>query len=244
MNYLDDVSIVSKGTDHVDDLARVLKRLARWGITMKLPKCTFATKTLPFLGFVVRAGEGVAVDASKVAAIVKLTPPKTVTAVKGFIGACSFLRKFLPDFASLTAPLQDVIKGKKKRENIEEAWRADPRCDASFCAIKAALVSAPVLAFPDFSRQFNIAVDASGGQLGACLFQVGPDNCMRPVAYASRRLSDCETRYGISDLECLGIVWACRIFRKYIHGSETNVLCDHSALECLVGPKAKLNLSG
>ena len=65
-NYLDDVSIISKGTDHIDDLAGVLKRLARWGVTMKLPKCMFSTKILPFLGFTVRAGEGITVDPEKV----------------------------------------------------------------------------------------------------------------------------------------------------------------------------------
>ena len=58
-NYLDDVSIYSCDRDrHIDDLARVLKRLARWGIQMKISKCIFASEEMPFLGFVVKAKEG------------------------------------------------------------------------------------------------------------------------------------------------------------------------------------------
>ena len=176
-NYLDDVSIISKGTDHIDDLARVLKRLARWGVTMKLPKCMFSTKILPFLGFTVRAGEGITVDPEKVRGIVATAPPKTVTQVKGFLGSTSFLRKFVPSYAALTLPLRELIKDRKKRDNIEDRWRdSEGRCDAAFTASKAALVSAPVLAFPDFNKQFFIACDASKYQIGAVLFQIGPDS--------------------------------------------------------------------
>ena len=51
MNYLDDVSIFSKGTDHIEDLSRVLKRLSRWGITMKLPKCLFFNSNITIFRF-------------------------------------------------------------------------------------------------------------------------------------------------------------------------------------------------
>ena len=241
-NYLDDVSIISKGTEHVNDLARVLKRLSRWDITMKLPKCMFSTRTLPFLGFVVHAEDGISVDRSKVEAIVKLKAPTDVTGVKSVLGSCSFLRKFIPDYASLTAPLRELIKGKKKKESIVQGWQDDPRCEAAFTALKAALTSSPVLAFPDFARKFYIAADASKYQIGACLFQYGPDDdeegdpekkVPRPIAYASRTLSSAEEGYHITDKECLSVIYACRQFRKYIHqggDNETVVITDHAAL--------------
>jgi hypothetical protein len=233
MNYLDDVSIISKGTDHIDDLARVLKRLARWGVTMKLPKCMFSTHVLPFLGFVVLAGKGIRIDPAKVKAIVERSSPKTVTQVKSILGACNFLRKFIPSYSALISPWLDLIKGKKKRDSVEEGWEADPRCGAVFAALKAALVSAPVLAFPDFSRQFFLATDASQEQIGSVLFQVGPDGIERPIAYYSRTLSPAEKNYCISDLEALSVVASCRNFRKYILGSETVIITDHAALKAL-----------
>ena len=83
MNYLDDVSIFSKNTDHVDDLSRVFKRLCRWGVTVKLSKCVFSATEMPFLGFKVVAGEGIQIDPSKVEAILKMKSSeiKTVTHV-------------------------------------------------------------------------------------------------------------------------------------------------------------------
>ena len=55
-NYLDDLSIYSVEKDHIDDLARVLKRLSRWGVTMKISKCLFFANRMPFLGYLVRVG--------------------------------------------------------------------------------------------------------------------------------------------------------------------------------------------
>ena len=237
MNYLDDVSIFSKeGGDHVNDLSRVLKRLARWGITMKMPKNTFAAKEMPYLGFLVRAGAGICLDPSKVQGILDLEErPKTVTAVKSFLGCCSYFRRFVPGYAALAAPLQDAIKGRKKKQSIEDRWEeSGGRCEAAFQSLKAALACAAVLHFPDYKEKFFIACDAANHQIGAVLFQV-IDGHPRPVSYVSRRLSKAEVNYAITDKESLAAVWALRQFRKHVHGSphEVGLLSDHIAVKAL-----------
>ena len=238
MNYLDDVSIFSNGAtfeDHLDDLARVLKRLVRWGITVKLSKCLFCAKEMPFLGFVVKVGEGVKVDVDKVSAVLKAKPPVTVTECRAFLGSLQFYAKFIPDHSHLTAPLRRAIKGKTKRMKIQDAWEADPECDLCFRALKAALIQAPVLWFPDFARPFTLACDASKRQVAAVLMQRDDEGAERPVAFYSKQLSETEERYHITDRECLSVVLAFRRFRKYLHGSKfpVTVISDNKALSSI-----------
>ena len=69
------------------------------------------------------------------------------------------------------------------------------------------------------------------------MFQIGPDGVERLIAYTSRKLSKAESSYSITDLECLGIVFACRQFCKYMLPSEMNIITDHIALKSLVSAK-------
>ena len=69
-------------------------------------------------------------------------------------------------------------------------------------------MTAPVLAFADFKKEFKLETDASGDGLGAVLSQKQEDRLYHPVAYASRGLKGGETRYHSSKLEFLALKWA------------------------------------
>jgi transposase InsO family protein len=56
------------------------------------------------------------------------------------------------------------------------------------------------------------------------------DNKERVVSYASRGLSDPEKNYPISELECLGIVWAVDYYYPYLYGRKFTIITDHSVL--------------
>ncbi len=77
--------------------------------------------------------------------------------------------------------------------------------------------------------------DASGQGLGAVLEQEQSDGKPHPIAYASR--TKAESRYGIMELEALGVVWALRHFRAYIYGSRTVVFTDHVPLRAMLMAK-------
>jgi len=95
--------------------------------------------------------------------------------------------------------------------------------------LKEKLTSAPVLNYPDSSRQFLITTDASDYTIGAVLSQrsVGQD---RPIAYASRILNKAEQNYNTIEKELLAIVWAVKHFRPYVYGTKFLIITDHKPL--------------
>lgn len=86
-------------------------------------------------------------------------------------------------------------------------------CEKSFTQLKSLLTEAPILAFPNFSRDFRLETDASGLGLGAVLSQEQPDGSIRPLAYASRTLQTHERNYAATKMEALGVVWVVKHFR-------------------------------
>ena len=85
-------------------------------------------------------------------------------------------------------------------------WTAE--CETVFDTLRAKLLTAPVLGYPDFTKDFTLETDATKVGLGAILSQYQEDQKLHPVAYASRSTSASEVNYAITNLETLGVVWA------------------------------------
>ena len=220
-------------------MARILKRLRGNNVSLKMVKCEFGVTKGKFLGHIVKAKQGVLADESKVHAIVGMQRPTTVSAVRTLLGATSYLRSFIPDYADLTRPLRVVQNKFLSRHSVipDEAWSEE--CQRAFEGLKAALVSAPVLAFPDFSKPFIICADASDYQLGAVLCQRSPDGTERPLAYASRALDTTEQKWGITDKEGAALLFAVRLWWPYLVSTKVLAVTDHSSL-CTLLTKPRL----
>lgn len=95
--YLDDVLIYSEGNieDHRKHVKKVLQKLQEAGLHLDIGKCEFECTETKYLGFIVRAGEGVKMDAEKVQAILDWETPTTVRGVRGFLGFANFYRQFI-----------------------------------------------------------------------------------------------------------------------------------------------------
>ena len=116
------------------------------------------------------------------------------------------------------------------RKNVAWTWGVEQQ--DSWEALRAALLTAPILQMPDYSKTFTIRTDASYLGLGACILQGEGEN-RHPIAYASRSLKPAETRYTATEIECLGMKWAINTFRPYIHGRRFILETDHIALKWL-----------
>ena len=111
----------------------------------------------------------------------------------------------------------------------DQGLRADPtKVHAitqmnAFHKLREAITTTPVLRYYNLEEEVTLQCDASQSGLGAALVQNG-----QPVAYASRALTDTETRYAQIEKELLAIVYACDKFNAYIYGRDrVMVESDH-----------------
>lgn len=194
--YLDEIIVFSSSVDqHLQRLEMVLGRLQREGLKAKLEKCAFFQQQVAYLGHII-SSEGVSTDPKKVEDVANWQRPSNISELPSFLGFASYCRRFVEGFAKLAKPLHQLVADlagtKSKRGSgraLEAAWT--PQCKEGFRALKSKLVSAPVLAYADFSLPFIVEIDASHDRLGAVLSQ-RTDRGVRPVAYASRGLRPTE----------------------------------------------------
>jgi hypothetical protein len=106
--YLDDLVVFSNTwEEHLKHLEEVLARLRSAGLTAKPSKCQFAMKQCIHLGHVVGGGI-VQPELSKLEAVNSFPTPQTIKQVRAFLGLTGYYRRFIPDFASIAAPLTDL----------------------------------------------------------------------------------------------------------------------------------------
>ena len=113
-------------------------------------------------------------------------------------------------------------------------FRWDSEHQESFDRLKEALISSPILAYPDYSKPFILETDASLKGLGAVLTQVDDEGYGRIISYASCTLKPYKRsmqKYSPAKLELLALKWAvCDKFRDYLIGSKFTVLTDNNPL--------------
>ena len=227
--YFDDLYFASETLDeHREKLAKLLGLMRDHSLTINVEKSLFAVDSVPILGFYLDA-DGLRPDPDKVAAMRAHAdnPPRTVKELQSFLGSVNYYGKLIQDGARIAAPLYALT-----RKDAVYEWSST--CDAAYRRLIDILTSAPVLRLPDMSKPFTVATDASGLAVGAVLSQVGDDGQEHPIAYASRTLNRYEIHYGITEKECLAVVWAVKAFRVYLHDTKFTVVTDHAALQWLM----------
>lgn len=96
--------------------------------------------------------------------------------------------------------------------------------------VKSLLITAPVLANPDFSKKFFLHCDASDFGIGAVLVQHDDEGNERPIAFMSKKLNTSQRNYSFTERECLAALEAIKKFRCYLELQEFEVITDHSSL--------------
>ena len=224
---LDDIIIFSNSiTEHCNRLRAVLTRFRQHDLHLNLAKCTFAAKKVHYLGHMI-SEDGVSPLPSKIVAIKHIPVPKTVKEVRSFFGLLGHYRRFIKDYATISAPLTKLTT---KPSNQQFNWSAD--CEHVFTILKTCLCNSPVLVHPKFDREFLLQTNASDIGLGAILSQLDDNGVERPIAYASKILSGRE-RYCTTEKEAFAVIFGIRTFRTYLLGRPFKVITDHSALKWL-----------
>ena len=148
---------------------------------------------MEYLGHVV-SRDGIRPDPSKIKAVEEFPIPRCIKDVRSFLGLANYYRRFIKNFAAIAAPL-NKLTGKY----VQFSW--DAECDIAFSTLKsAALTSAPILAYSDFSIPFELHTDASSTRIGFALCQTqGGRN--RAISYGGRDLNPAERNCSTTERE-------------------------------------------
>ena len=219
----DDIVVygVSK-EDHDANLVNLLNVAQIEGLVLNSKKLELKRPRVSFFGAEYSA-DGMHPCPKKIQGITEMTPPTDKQQLASFIGMVTYMGNFVPHLSHHTEPLRAMLK-----QEAVFAW--DEMANASFQKIKDLIAKSATkpLHYYDRRKPVTVQVDASQRGLGACLLQDG-----QPIAYASKSLTDTETRYANIERELLAIVFACERFNTYMLGRPFTLESNHKPLEMI-----------
>ena len=227
-NYLaimDNILTHSKREDHIGYLIDLFKAIIRNGLKISPRKCKLFKTELVFMGVIIKIEDGMPKMEplkSRIDAIQKVKPPKTVKECRSFCGMVTYMSVFLPSLQEKLIPIYFIT-----RKGIPFYWGEEQQ--KAFDEIKHGVIHAPVLLMPNSKGHFVLVSDTSKVGCGAALYQKQRDR-YHLVAYNSRRLPEAVANYSISELELTGVMANVAAFKHLLRNANFHVYFDHSAL--------------
>ncbi|CAF1685196.1 unnamed protein product [Rotaria magnacalcarata] len=225
--YLDDIVIFSRSYhEHLVHLEKVLNALKLHNLTLNSTKCQIVQQTIEYLGYVI-SSKTITSLPEKIKSVVLFPEPKSLAQANRFIGGLSWYRKFIPQFASIAAPIHTVIN-LSKSQRYKFKWCDDQ--SKSFYDLKNALTSRPLmLDFPDDTQPILLSTDASETGLGGILYQEIND-IKRILYYHSELLSRSQKRFHPIELEALAIFKCITRMKSFLLGRDIIIFTDNCPL--------------
>jgi hypothetical protein len=141
--------------------------------------------------------------------------------LRGFLGLSGYYRKFIAGYGEVAKPLTTLLK--------KEAFKWSDEAESAFVQLKQALITAPLLQMPDFSKRFVVDCDASGAGFGAVLHQ--GDGA---ITFFSRAVALHHQKLPAYERELIGLVKAVRHWRPYLWGRAFTVRTYHYSLKFIL----------
>ncbi len=205
--YLDDLFCISRRSleDHLKKLEEVLRRLCNTGLNVNTEQSTFCAFEIKYLGYILTR-DGIKPQSNKVQAILAIKPPTNVKELRHFLGMVQYYHDYWARWSKMLAPLTSLVgecsqtKVTRAKRTQKVPWHWDEVHQRAFNQEKATIAREVVLAYPDYSKVFEIYTEASSKQLGAVITQEN-----RPIAFFSRKLSTTQRKYSLAKIELLAI---------------------------------------
>ena len=227
--YIDDIIVIGCSINqHLVNLTKIFDRMRKYNLKLNLEKCKFFNTEVNYLGHKI-TDKGILPDISKYETIKNYPIPKNADDVRRFVAFCNYYRKFVPNFATIAHPLNQLLK--KKQQFV---WAIE--CQNSFNTLKNFLMSPTLLQYPDFTKTFILTTDASDVGSGAVLSQNINGNDL-PIAFASKSFTPGERNKSTILKELTAIHWGINYFKAYLYGRKFIVRTDHRPLVFLFNMK-------
>ncbi|UYV65318.1 hypothetical protein LAZ67_3003933 [Cordylochernes scorpioides] len=225
-HYFNDFIIYSNTLEeHQNHLRQFFAFCEAEKLQLNFAKCEFFKQSIDFLGYTITAGTTTPLTRNT-DIIHAIKQPHNRKTLQSFLGAVNVYNKFIPEYARLRAPLNNLLKK-------DVVWIWDEACQKAFIDLKGNLTQHPILHLYKEGLPCQVYCDASTLGIAGILKQVHPDGNVYPVQYFSRTLRPHEKNYSISELECLAIVESVEKFRIYLMGRKFTIFSDHHALQWL-----------
>lgn len=225
--YFDNIFVVSPDWEsHLQHMKNVLDCLRKHGLVAKPSKCFLGFQEITYLGYKVGHNQ-ITPLRDRISALLRIDLPTSKKALRSFLGSVNFYRRFIPGMADKTFYLTSLLA-----KDVQEPLKFSEEATEEFTTLKSLLSNPPILIIPDLNKSFCLRTDASSTGLGAVLFQY-PEGVPMPVAYASKKLLDRETRYSAIERECLAVIWGVQHFQYYLYGRRFIWETDHQPLQYL-----------
>ena len=226
--FVDDVVIASDTLEeHLEKLDAFMRFCKHHNIRIKREKVELVVGAVKHLGFIL-SDEGQALDPARIDSLLAIGAPSNLKGLKSLLGSFGFIRGWLASMADTCAPLTDLMGAEAKRMGF--CW--GPEQERALAALKEQCQLAPALGAPDYTKPFQVSMDASDVGVGAVLWQWNynhkGERIPQAIMYASRRFSDRERRWEISCRELFAVKYALEKFKTYLCGYHDVVLhTDH-----------------
>uniref|UniRef100_A0A2N9I1I7 Integrase catalytic domain-containing protein n=1 Tax=Fagus sylvatica TaxID=28930 RepID=A0A2N9I1I7_FAGSY len=198
-DYVDDIVVKSKKREnHLETLRKVFDRYRLYKLKMNPLKCAFGVSAGKFLGFLVH-NRGIDVDPAKASAIATMKAPTSHKELKSFLGRLSYIRRFIPGLAAVTAVFTPLMK-----KGVPFVWSM--ACQQAFEKIQVIMTKLPIVCAPVPDRPLRLYLASNSEAIGGLVAQEDEDGTKKPIYYVSRALRDAETRYSRAERACLALI--------------------------------------
>lgn len=185
--YFDDWIVFGLVKHHVASLHLMLDTCLRYQIALNVKKCLFCVPFGNLLGNVV-CMQGLMVEPTKIVVILNLEVPRSVKQLRTTLGHMGYYRKIIKSYAQITVHMEKLLKK-------DDMFCWNDECMKILDILKENMVTAPILVFPDWKKEFHVHVDASCITLGAILTHPDGEGLDHPITFASHRLSKAKKNY-------------------------------------------------
>ena len=228
--YQDDILITGPDYEtHLKSLHKALCRLQEHNLRVKPEKCAFFAPEITYLGHRINE-QGVSTVQEKVKGIMDAPTPQSTSELRSFLGTVNYYGSFIHDLSTKLSPLNQLL-----RKGVKFHWTKE--CQESFDLIKRNLCTAPVLAHYDPKLPLVVACDASPYGVAAVLSHRYQNGSEKPIAYASRTLTQAEKNYAQVDREALAVVYGVKKFHEYLYGQKFILVTDNRPVTHIFSPQ-------
>lgn len=227
--YFDDIIIMARDINQFLNLLDIVaERLSSSNLTISRDKISLPLKRIQVLGHIIDE-DGIHINYNRISCIKDWPQPTTKKELQRFLGFVNWYRRHVKNFSLISAPLTDLLKGKKY------VW--NKLAEFAFNNIKNILLTPPILRPPNWELPMILLCDASDIGVGAALTQIDKKGNEYVIEYYSCKLTELEKKYSPTEKECLAVIKAINHFRPYIELMELRIITDHYSLKYLMNMK-------